>query len=55
MVLYVGIGTIIHFHSRREYRALLLLLAILGCAVDDRVGLTIAAGVSPAKRSSADC
>ena len=44
-VLYVGVGTIIHFHSAGSV-ALLLLLAILGALSMIALGLTIAAGVS---------
>jgi ABC-2 type transport system permease protein len=44
-VLYVGVGTIIHFHSVGNV-ALLLLLAILGALSMIALGLTIAAGVS---------
>jgi ABC-2 type transport system permease protein len=44
-VLYVGVGTIIHFHSAGSI-ALLLLLAILGALSMIALGLTIAAGVS---------
>ena len=44
-VLYVGVGTIIHFHSAGSV-ALLLLLAILGSLSMIALGLTIAAGVS---------
>ena len=44
-VLYVGVGTIIHFHSAGSV-ALLLLLAVLGALSMIALGLTIAAGVS---------
>jgi ABC-type multidrug transport system permease subunit len=44
-VLYVGVGTIIHFHSAGSV-ALLLLLVILGALSMIALGLTIAAGVS---------
>ena len=44
-ILYVGVGTIIHFHSVGNV-ALLLLLAILGALSMIALGLTIAAGVS---------
>ena len=44
-VLYVGVGTIIHFHSAGSV-ALLLLLAIVGALSMIALGLTIAAGVS---------
>jgi ABC-type multidrug transport system permease subunit len=44
-VLYVGIGTIIHFHSVGSV-ALLALLAVLGALSMIALGLTIAAGVS---------
>jgi ABC-2 type transport system permease protein len=44
-VLYVGVGTIIHFRSVGSV-ALLLLLAILGALSMIALGLTIAAGVS---------
>jgi len=44
-ILYVGVGTIIHFHSAGSV-ALLLLLAILGALSMIALGLTIAAGVS---------
>ncbi|HWW80706.1 MAG TPA: ABC transporter permease [Steroidobacteraceae bacterium] len=44
-VLYLGVGTIIHFHSAGSV-ALLLLLAILGALSMIALGLTIAAGVS---------
>jgi ABC-2 type transport system permease protein len=44
-VLYVGVGTIIHFHSAGSI-ALLLLLAVLGALSMIALGLTIAAGVS---------
>jgi ABC-2 type transport system permease protein len=44
-VLYVGVGTIIHFHSVGNV-GLLLLLAILGALSMIALGLTIAAGVS---------
>jgi ABC-type multidrug transport system permease subunit len=44
-ILYVGVGTIIHFHSAGNI-ALLLLLAVLGALSMIALGLTIAAGVS---------
>jgi len=44
-VLYLGVGTIIHFHSAGSV-ALLLLLAVLGALSMIALGLTIAAGVS---------
>jgi ABC-2 type transport system permease protein len=44
-VLYVGVGTIIHFHSVGNV-ALLVLLAVLGALSMIALGLTIAAGVS---------
>jgi ABC-2 type transport system permease protein len=44
-VLYVGVGTIIHFHSAGSV-ALLLLLTVLGALSMIALGLTIAAGVS---------
>ena len=44
-ILYVGVGTIIHFHSVGSI-ALLLLLAVLGALSMIALGLTIAAGVS---------
>jgi ABC-2 type transport system permease protein len=44
-VLYVGVGTIIHFHSVGSV-ALLVLLAVLGALSMIALGLTIAAGVS---------
>jgi ABC-2 type transport system permease protein len=43
--LYVGIGTIIHFHSAGSI-ALLALLAVIGALSMIALGLTIAAGIS---------
>ncbi|HEY0342159.1 MAG TPA: ABC transporter permease [Steroidobacteraceae bacterium] len=44
-VLYVGVGTIIHFHSVGSV-ALLVLLAVIGSLSMIALGLTIAAGIS---------
>jgi ABC-2 type transport system permease protein len=44
-ILYLGIGTIIHFHSAGSV-ALLVLLAVLGALSMIALGLTIAAGIS---------
>ena len=44
-LLYVGVGTIIHFHSAGSV-ALLVLLAVLGALSMIALGLTIASGVS---------
>jgi ABC-type multidrug transport system permease subunit len=44
-ILFVGVGTIIHFHSVGSI-ALLLLLAVLGALSMIALGLTIAAGIS---------
>ncbi|MGH8209974.1 MAG: ABC transporter permease, partial [Steroidobacteraceae bacterium] len=44
-ILYLGIGTIIHFHSVGSL-ALLVLIALLGCLSMIALGLTIAASVS---------
>jgi ABC-2 type transport system permease protein len=44
-ILFVGVGTIIHFHSVGSV-ALLILLAVLGALSMIALGLTIAAGIS---------
>jgi len=44
-ILYVGIGTIIHFHSSGNL-LLLVLIAVLGCLSMIALGLTIAAAIS---------
>ena len=44
-ILFVGVGTIIHFHSVGSI-ALLILLAVLGALSMIALGLTIAAGIS---------
>jgi ABC-2 type transport system permease protein len=44
-ILYLGIGTIIHFHSAGNL-LLVVLIAVLGCLSMIALGLTIAAGIS---------
>jgi ABC-2 type transport system permease protein len=44
-ILYVGIGTLIHFHSAGSI-ALLVLLAVIGALSMIALGLTIASGIS---------